>query len=96
MNLHDKGDLVRSTATFTNTAGTATDPTTVVCKVRTPAGVVTTYTYGTDAALVKSATGVYYVDVSLTAVGQWWVRWEGTGTVQQAEEDTFLADESRF
>ena len=44
MNSYDKGDLVRLTATFTNSAGAATDTTAVTCKVRSPTA-TTTYTY---------------------------------------------------
>lgn len=36
MNAYDKGDLVRVTATFTNSAGAATDPTAVTCRVKSP------------------------------------------------------------
>lgn len=68
MNQYQRGDLVRTTATFTNLGGTATDPTTVTATVTNPAGSATAYVYGTDAALVKSATGVYYVDVDANLV----------------------------
>ena len=49
-NTYDVGDQVRVSAVFKNAAGTDTDPTAVTCKVKTPAGAITTYTYGTDAA----------------------------------------------
>jgi hypothetical protein len=83
VNSYDKGDNVRVTATF---ASGGLDPTTVVAKVRNPSGTTTTYTYGLDNQLVKSATGVYYVDVNLNAAGTWWVRFESTGTGQAAQE----------
>lgn len=95
MNTYDKGDLVRVTAAFTNAAGTATDPTTVVCRVKSPSS-TTMYTYLTDAALVKDSTGNYHLDVSANESGQWWYRWEGTGAVQQAEEDSFIVEVSKF
>lgn len=96
MNSYDKGDLVRVTGTFTNASDAATDPTTVTCKVKTPAGVTTTYLYGTDAALVKDSTGVYHLDITASTSGQWWYRWEGTGAVEQADEDTFIIEPSAF
>jgi hypothetical protein len=96
VNSYDKGDLVRSSGAFTNTAGTATDPTTIICRVRTPTGTTTTYLYLTDAALVKDSTGNYHVDINATESGVWWVRWEGTGTVVQAEEDSFFVEYSKF
>ena len=89
MNQYQRGDLVRTTATFTNLGGTATDPTTVTATVTNPAGSATAYVYGTDAALVKSATGVYYVDVDANLAGLWASRWVGTGAVTQADFETW-------
>jgi hypothetical protein len=95
-NTYDYGDLVRVTGTFTTAAGVATDPTAVLCKVRNPAGTVTTLTYGTDAALVKSGTGVYYTDVSASAAGIWHYRFYSTGTGQAANETYFQVGASEF
>ena len=52
MNSYDVGDVVRCWGAFANSAGTAVDPTAVLCKVRKPDGTITTFTYGVDAALV--------------------------------------------
>jgi hypothetical protein len=46
--------------------------------------------------LVKSSTGVYYVDVDANAEGPWPVRFYSTGTGQAAEEDIFYVEDSRF
>lgn len=94
MNSYDKGDLVRLTATFTNSAGVATDPTAVTCQVKSPSA-TTTYTYN-PGTVVKDSTGVYHLDVSASAAGQWWYRWEGTGAVEQADEGTFVVEASAF
>lgn len=88
---YDIGDTRRLTATFTNLAGAATDPTTVTFKVKVPDGTITTYIYGTHAELAKSATGVYYVDYSITQAGRYSYRFEGTGTVATAENGEFYA-----
>ena len=85
-NTYDIGDLVRVTGTFTNAAGTATDPAVVKFSYRDPSENITTLTYGTDAAVVKSATGIYYSDVSIDEAGVWWFRWFSTGTGQAAGE----------
>lgn len=90
MPTHDTGDLRRIQATFKNISGTDTDPTTVTFKLRDPNGTVTTYLYGTDAELVKSATGIYYVDYTILYDGQHFYRFEGTGTVISAEEGDFM------
>lgn len=85
-NTYDIGDLVRVSAVFTNSAGTAIDPTAVYVKYRTPAGVTTTLTYGVDVALVKDSVGHYHADISITAAGTWRYRWYSTGTGQASEE----------
>ena len=92
----DKGDLVRCTGTFTNSAGTVVDPTVVLFKVKSPAGTTTTYTYGTDVEVVRDSAGVYHVDVDGNAAGQWYYRVYSTGTGQAAEEGRFSVDGSEF
>ncbi len=86
---YDIGDLVRVSGIFTNTAGAATDPTAIKVSVRAPDGTLTTYTYGTDAALKKETTGSYYLDIDATLAGFWFYRWFGTGAVQAADEAWF-------
>jgi hypothetical protein len=89
---YDRGDLVHASVAFTNAAGAAADPTTVVVRVRPPntgRDEYTTYTYGTDAEVQKTGTGAYYLDVACAAAGTYWVRWEGTGAVIAAVEDTW-------
>lgn len=96
MATYDVGDLVRVTGTFTNSAGEALDPTAVNCKVKDPSGNVVTYVYGTDDELVKTSTGVYYVDVDADEAGDWWARVYSTGTGQAASEYIFSVRLSRF
>ena len=87
--VYGKGDLVRVTGVFTDSDGVETDPTAVLFKYKTPAGSTTTLTYGVDGALVKSATGIYYVDVSVTESGRWWHEFSSTGTGQAVDEAYF-------
>jgi hypothetical protein len=83
---YDVGDLVRiATDPVFSVGGTPTDPTAVSLQVRTPAGVVTEYTYALG-QVTKAATGSYYADVSVTAPGLWYWRWEGTGAATAAAE----------
>ena len=70
--------------------GVGQDPTTVAFKYKNPAGTVTTLNYPADPALVKQVAGSYYVHVNANADGQWWTRWESTGTGQAASESTFF------
>ena len=89
-NSYDRGDLVRLRAEFKNAAGTLTNPTAVVLRVKDPAGAVTTPVTTTGAA------GVYEHDLSLTLEGTWIYRFEGTGAVQAAEEGEVYVRNSAF
>lgn len=91
---HAQGDLVRYTKQFTNSSGTLTDPTTVKVTVVRPDGQRNTYVYNTDAVVAKSGTGVYYYDLSGDIPGAYTVRWFSTGTVQDAEEQTYIFEEA--
>ena len=82
------GDAVTLGATFTNSAGTATDPTAVTLEVKDPSGTTTTYTYSL-AEITKVSTGVYSKAISLTASGWWYYEWQGTGTVAKVENGKF-------
>lgn len=93
-NVYDLGDLVRVTTTFTTAAGVAVDPTAVFLAVKNPAGTTTTYTYGISAGLIKSAAGVYYLDVDANAAGYWFYRWYSTGTGQAAAQNAFKVNAS--
>lgn len=89
MTIFTKGKLVRASAAFTNSAGTALDPDAVKVKVRTPAKVTTEYVYGTDAEVVKDSTGNYHLDIDASLSGLYYVYWYSTGTGQAAEESSF-------
>jgi len=93
-NVYDKNDKVRLTARFT-VSGVLTDPTTVTLKIRNLLGVTSTYTYAL-AQITKSAVGVYYKDISLDRSGEWFYRWEGTGTVEAANETYLDVKDSEF
>lgn len=92
----DIGDRVRISVTWANIAGTATDPTTVTFRAKPPSGTEIDYTYGTDAELVRSGTGAYYVDLTLTEAGTWLIRWKATGALVAAEEATISVRRSGF
>ena len=83
-----EGSQVRLTNTFKNAAGTEIDPTSVFFWWQTPAGVATTYTYGTNAELVRSSAGVYYVDLSLNEDGYWLWEFYSTGTGEAVDAGT--------
>lgn len=90
------GQLIRITATFRDNAGQAADPSAVFVKVRNPAGSITSYQYGADPEVQKSATGIYYVNVDLDAPGWWAWRWYSTGNYQAALEGRIRVKQSEF
>ena len=92
---YDIGDLPRVKATFTDLDDTNVNPTTVSVTVLKPNGTSATYEYGTDEEVVREATGIYYIDVSVDQSGRWRYRWESTGTGQAAEEGTFRVKTQR-
>lgn len=87
----DVGDTARLKATFTDIDNNPLDPSTVTFIIVDGAGSQTTYVYGTDSEVVKSGTGVYYVDwlVAVHGVHNW--RFESSGTGQAAQEGIFTA-----
>ena len=87
---YDIGDRIRETVTFKNASSAVADPTAVKCHVENPAGTVTTHIYAISTGeIVRSSTGVYYLDVTTTGHGQYEVRWTGTGTVVASVEGWF-------
>ncbi len=83
------GQGLRLTGQFRDDAGRLTDPTTVYLRVKTPDGVIVTYVYLTDVALVRASTGVYYVDLDLEQDGCWSYTWGSTGAIQDVVDGTF-------
>ena len=95
-NHYSKGDLVRIRGVFSDSDGVAQDPAAVFCKYTNPAGTTTTLEYSADAALVKSATGIYYVDVDASTAGAWPYTFYATGSGQSAAEAFLRVEASKF
>ena len=82
--MYEIGDLVRVSASFFNsTSGSAVDPTAVYFKYQINS-YSASYAYGTDVALVKSSSGIYYVDVNAASSGDYHCLFWSTGTGQGA------------
>jgi hypothetical protein len=89
------GDGFRLEARF-KVDGVLTDPSTVTFQLKDPDDIITTYVYGTDAELVKTGVGIYYMDITVTKPLKWWYRIVGTGTVIAAMEHPFVGIQSQF
>lgn len=95
INIHDFGKTIRCKCVFSNDDGN-TDPEIVVFKIKTPLGVVSAYTYGSDEEIVRSEAGVYFVDVIVNDYGYWSYRVEGSGGVVGTGEKGFRVRRSSF
>lgn len=90
-----QGNVRRVSVVFTTTSGLAADPTTVTCKYEDPSGNTTTKVYISDAEVVKTATGAYYLDIDCDEAGTWYYRWIGTGAVQAAAQGRFYVEPAK-
>lgn len=88
------GQRVRAAVTFTDINGQVADPSTVVAKYQDGGGSETTRTYPTG--VTKTGTGRYYTDIDVANAGRWYVRWNGTGDVVAAVEETFTVQPTQF
>lgn len=93
MSVINPGDIVRvrTDPPFSDSAGVPADPSTVRLKWRRH-DEVTTWVFGTDAEIIKTAVGTYYADIPVTEVGTYYARWEGEGAVIAAEETSFFVE----
>lgn len=94
--------LVRLKATFTKSEddpddpGGLVDPDTVTVRTKDPNGDKASFVYLTDLSLVREDEGVYHYDVDASLIGDWFYRWEGTGSGQAAAEGKFTVSDSPF
>ena len=94
-NQYEIGNEIVLTATFENTAGAPTDPTTITCRTLSSRGATAVYTYAAS-QIVRVSTGVYTISITPIDSGEWWYRFEGTGTVVAAFENTFTINPSQI
>lgn len=89
-NTYQSGSSIVLTGTFKNPSAVLTDPTVVVCKVRTPGRTLATPTP------INTSTGVWAATYSLLDAdhGTYHYRFEGTGAIQAAAEGSFIVAES--
>lgn len=88
MNVYDLDTLIELTGTFTTSAGAPINPTTVTLRLRTPDGIVTTYT---GAQLGNPAVGVFTLDFQATQSGPHIYKWQGAGNVEITNPDAYFS-----
>jgi len=92
---YNNGTPLRLSATF-SLLGVPTDPTSVVLRLRKPTGSLLAYTFGAGPSIVRTGPGVYHCDLLEYLRGQWFLQWEGTGTVPVWVEDTFTLNAKQY
>jgi hypothetical protein len=93
---YDVGEVVRHGAVLTDTStGTARIPSAVSFQSLSPTGALLTYAYGGASTPSAVASGVYSIEVPVTAPGIWSYRWVATGP-NSVEEYTLPVASSRF
>ena len=86
-NSYDKGQQIKCTGEFQDVAtGAYVDPTTVTFRVKDPSNNLSAHVYGVDVNVLRTAAGKYRYDLLLDEAGDWWLRWEGTGSHAGARE----------
>jgi len=88
---YDKGDLVRISAAFKNSALALVDPNTVTFTINQPDGTVYTKQYGIGYDLVKDSVGNYHIDYYIIQSGIFSYRFSGAGAVTAAGAGMFSA-----
>lgn len=74
-----------------------TNPTAVTVKVKTPAGVESTYTMVSTPAVTPVSTGIFTLQLPVvTQAGDWFYRFVGTGDLVDADEQRFTVLASAF
>ena len=92
---YDIGDRRKLTCEIRDENETLVDPTTLVFTMKKPDATLTTYTYGTDAQLVRDSTGLFHVYWDCATAGKYFYRYAATGNVGAAEESTFTVRASK-
>ena len=91
MNQYDVGDVVRLRGSFTNSAGSSVDPSSVTAQFRQINADPLSYTtvvYGVG-SITRVSTGEYFMDVAVNTDGEWRYRWNGLGANSAAIEQSF-------
>lgn len=87
------GQAPRLSAAFVDVDAAPTDPTVITFTITEPDenATVTTYVYGTDAALVRDGVGLYHVDFDIVNAGEHCYTFNGTGSLKAFNSDKFEA-----
>ena len=86
---YDVGDIVRLSATYTDTGGTPANPTTVFFVYERPSGSFSTET-STGVNVANPTVGSFHLDIDIDEPGLWEYRVTSAGSIQASTEDYFV------
>ena len=86
-NSYMKGQRIKVTGTFKDVdSGAYVDPLVVTFRTRSPSGTLANHVYGVDVNVLRTAAGRYRYDLLLDEAGDWWLRWDSSGSHEGANE----------
>lgn len=89
------GEYVRLSLSLLDFAGNPADPGALRLRVRSGAGVLSAYAYGSAPEVVRDGLGLYHADLPLSVAGSWYYRWESDAPNSGACEGAFPVFASR-
>ena len=93
MNIYTASTLIQLTGSFVSTAtGSAVVPSTVVCRVTDPTGLITDI----SSTVTNPSTGVYNATYTPLLLGMYQYEFIGSGSVQVAHAGQFLVNQVPF
>jgi hypothetical protein len=97
INVYQKGDLVTVAVEFLDSDDAPVDPDTVTFLYTPPSGTTVEFAFSdSPSEVVKDSVGNYHVDLVPDESGQYFYRWESTGSGQAAENGEFMVEPSNF
>jgi hypothetical protein len=94
--IYDINDIVQLQGNFFDITGTIpTDPTAIICYVKTPDNNVQEFTYALG-QVQKTSVGVYYYNFTITQTGIHIYRFNGTGACVAGKEQSFTVQPSKI
>lgn len=89
-----QGTTIKAKSEFRNVGGSLVDPSAVALKYKSPDGSITTKTFALG-DITKDSAGVYEIYVTLSQVGNYVFRWEGSGNDGSVSETTITVSPSQ-
>jgi len=88
-----RGNTLVTDITVRDDAGALVDPTALTLSVRTPSGTSTTFTYPSDAEVIRDSVGVFHAEVVLSEIGVWEYEWSTTSPSRVSGDQVYVVSD---